>query len=388
MKKPTIFATAQVYLPGHLAGGPVRSLSGLVERLAPHFDWKILTTDRDLGAQTPYPGIEFDRWTRVGNADVWYASSERGSVRNLINVIRNTPHDLLYLNSFFNPLFSISPAWAMKFGLLRKKPMLIAPRGEFSAGALNLKRLKKKVYVTLSAASACYQNAFWHASTVDEASDIQVATGGQANRIFVAPNMLGSAMISYSNHPRGRGEPLRVCFLSRIARMKNLDYALRALAMTSKPIRFSVFGPKEDGQYWGECEALVERLPPNVEFSYGGSVASANVQEILSAQDLFFLPTRGENFGHALVEAWGAGLPVLTSDCTPWRGLESKGVGWDMPLGDDGISRFAKCIDMLAAIDEGELESMRCKAKSFADSICHDPDSFEKNRNMFLRALA
>ena len=45
-----------------------------------------------------------------------------------------------------------------------------------------------------------------------------------------------------------------------------------------------------------------------------------------------FLPSTGENYGHAIVEAFSAGLPVIISTLTPWKNLESQKVGWDIPL--------------------------------------------------------
>ena len=52
----------------------------------------------------------------------------------------------------------------------------------------------------------------------------------------------------------------------------------------------------------------------------------------MAANDLFFLPTRGENFGHVIAEALSVGTPVLISDQTPWRKLAAVGLGHDLPL--------------------------------------------------------
>lgn len=44
------------------------------------------------------------------------------------------------------------------------------------------------------------------------------------------------------------------------------------------------------------------------------------------------MPTFNENYGHAIVESFVAGLPVVISDRTPWRNLEKINAGWDIPL--------------------------------------------------------
>ena len=56
----------------------------------------------------------------------------------------------------------------------------------------------------------------------------------------------------------------------------------------------------------------------------------------LARADAFALATQGENYGVAILEAFDAGLPVLISDTTPWRGLQETGCGWDLPPSDTG----------------------------------------------------
>ena len=54
--------------------------------------------------------------------------------------------------------------------------------------------------------------------------------------------------------------------------------------------------------------------------------------DILSKYHVFLLPTKGENFGHVIQEAFLAGCPVIISDQTPWNNLERIKVGHDFPL--------------------------------------------------------
>jgi glycosyltransferase involved in cell wall biosynthesis len=178
------------------------------------------------------------------------------------------------------------------------------------------------------------------------------------------------------------GAPLRVCFLSRISRKKNLDFALAVLARVTEPVVFTVYGPAEDARYWSECEQLAEHLPSNITFHYKGPMPHEQVHSELVQHDLFFLPTRGENFGHALIEAWAAGLPVLTSDQTPWRNLEAKGVGWDLSL--DSEAHFAAMIDQVACWTEGAHQRSRMHCRSFISQHLHGEEEVKNNRRMFL----
>ncbi len=68
---------------------------------------------------------------------------------------------------------------------------------------------------------------------------------------------------------------------------------------------------------------------------------------MLPGYDRFFLAPFSENFGHAINEALSAGVPVVISDKTPWRNLQEKGMGWDLPL--DNRRAFIEVIEAMAS---------------------------------------
>jgi hypothetical protein len=123
--KPRVLIFLAHYLPGHKAGGPVRSISNLVERLGGEFDFSIVTADRDLGDAGPYPGVEVDRWTDVGPARVLYTSPGRQKLSHFARIIKDTTHEVIYLNSLWNPKLScrylfgvaVGAVWAIVLAL-------------------------------------------------------------------------------------------------------------------------------------------------------------------------------------------------------------------------------------------------------------------------------
>jgi len=392
--KRTVLVMMDAYLPGFLAGGPIRSISAMIELLGVDFEWRIVCPDRDLGSDVPYPEVVSDQWTRVGQALVYYASPRTLRPWNLVRLLRGLSYDLLYLNSFFSPRMSLLPVASAYAGLLRRKRILIAPRGEFSPGALAIKAWKKRPYLGMAHLLGLYKKCYWHLSTTLELDDLRavfdVSEAGasfDARNSFVAQDLVGpTASTTIETSGQESSFRLSVVFLSRISPMKNLDFALRALAHVSAPLVFSVFGPEEDAAYVRYCRELAAGLPANAEVRWCGPVPAAAVVETLSAHDLFLLPTRGENFGHVIVEAWAAGLPVLISDQTPWRGLEQqKGVGWDLPL--ESPQRFAEVIDQVAAWPEDKRATVAAACRAKAASILHDEDARQSNRRMFEAVL-
>ncbi|MEO5640531.1 MAG: hypothetical protein ABIQ98_02045, partial [Sphingomicrobium sp.] len=66
--------------------------------------------------------------------------------RNLGRILCETPHDLLVSNSFFDRQLTLPTLLMRRAGVLRS-PLLLAPRGEFSPGALEIKSLRKRTYI-------------------------------------------------------------------------------------------------------------------------------------------------------------------------------------------------------------------------------------------------
>jgi glycosyltransferase involved in cell wall biosynthesis len=146
-------------------------------------------------------------------------------------------------------------------------------------------------------------------------------------------------------------------------------------------VQFNIYGPIEDQRYWRKCNTIIKSLPDNIEVEYCGIIDNVQVSEVMEAHSLFYFPTHGENFGHVILEALAAGCPILISDQTPWRDLESKGVGWDLPL--DRPDLFNAALQKCVAMDEATLKKLSLRAKQFAEETINDPQVLEQNRSLF-----
>ena len=334
----------------------------------------------------PYGNIRPDRWSRIGKSWVYYASPGRRGIMQWRQLMREQPHDVLYLNSLFDPTFTLRPLLARRYPGLVSKPVVVAPHGELSAGALALKWWKKLPFLAMAKLFGLYRDVLWHASDEVEATQIRNSFG-DAEGIVVARNLTAQNPSSLSiARPEETGGVLRIVFLSRISRMKNLDYALRVLSRCITPVRLDIWGTIEDAGYWRACEKLVQDLPSNVQASYRGVAHHEDVLNILAGYDLFFLPTRGENYGHVIAESLSVGTPVLISDQTPWRELSEHGVGWDLPLDRDGTA-FLQAIETASRKGEAERAKWRRGASEYALARSRDPNLLAANRNVFATAM-
>lgn len=389
-ERPIVATILGYYLPGFKAGGPIRTIVNLVEHLGEEFDFRILTRDRDLGDSEPYPGISCGTWMQVGKAQVMYLTPVQLSAWTWHHLFDSFDFDLLYLNSFFSPLTIKTLMWR-RLHRIPSKPTIIAPRGEFSPGALEMRWHKKISYMRMASAIRMYKDLIWQASSHEEASLIKATITRcylDNNPIVrIAPNLPSVKTLSTGRHKKTGKTPgqLKLVFLSRVAEKKNFDYALSLLNHISGQVQFDIYGPLEDTAYWNRCQQIIRDLPPNIRVTYQGEVDPPNVSGTLDAYHAFLLPTRGENFGHVILEALSTGCPVVISDQTPWRKLAVQKAGWDLPLADK--IAFVEVLQNLVNMDHEEWIQWVHGARKVAESFVNNPAIIEANRHLFYEAL-
>lgn len=379
-----ILALLDYFEPGYKAGGPIRTLGNMIARLGDEFEFRVITRDRDLGSAEPYPSIAVNEWSRVGKAEVFYASPVK-HLPVLLRLLRWNSCDVLYLNSFFSWKSAIVPLVLLRWGLVKDVPVVLAPRGEFSAGALELKAAKKRVYIALARMFGLCRRVIWQASSEAEAADIRRVMQCGTEQIVVAPNLLPVATEEpgecKQESPRRQPGPLRIIFLSRISPMKNLHFLLSALKSVSATVSLDVYGPIEDSSYWDICSRLIDELQPNISVNYRGAVPADQVAKVFRQYDLFAFPTRGENFGHVIFESLNAGTPVLLSDRTPWR-ADTGGAIEILALDNEdawtqAISRWAE------EAERGVSCRYSRSARAYARAVCANDQALKMNRQLF-----
>jgi glycosyltransferase involved in cell wall biosynthesis len=301
----------------------------------------------------------------------------------------------VYLNSFFSRPFSINVVLLRRLGRIPWLPIVLAPRGEFSPGALRIKPRRKRAWLAASRALRLHGDMIWQASSRLEAADIRRCMGpvqrDGRSRIIVAPIIACPERLPTPGDrtqpavPRGKAsDRLRVAFLSRLAPKKNLLGALQILHGVRGNLEFNIFGPVEDAKYWRACRAAMDGLPANVRAAYRGPVTPDQVPAVLAQHDLFFFPTLGENYGHVIREALAAGTPVLLSDQTPWRDLAAAQVGWDLPL--DRPDAFRSVLETCIAMDSTTFAGWSERAARYAWRHATDDDAIEASRRLFQTA--
>jgi glycosyltransferase involved in cell wall biosynthesis len=257
MEKPVVLVLLDYFLPAYKAGGSVRTLANIIERLRSEFSFCVLTRDRDQGDERPFDGID-SSWMERDGYRVKYLAPRRLTPWAMRRAIRDLDYDLVYLNSFFSKM----TVWILglrKLGLLPDRPVLLASRGELGENPIALKRFKKPFYIRLARLLGLYRDVIWHASSERERAEIERFFGG---RVLIAAD-LPETLRQKQPPPKPSKVPgeARFVFLSRLARKKNLSQALRLLTKARGEVTFDIYGTSEDPAYWAECQTLMGQLP-------------------------------------------------------------------------------------------------------------------------------
>ena len=355
----TILLFTDWYEPGYKAGGPIRSCSNFVQQMKGDFRIWIFTTDRDLDETKPYSTVVADTWIDfTDNVKIFYSSPGKLTWKNIRKQFDDINPDFIYLNSMYSRYFTMYPVLMKRLGVI-DGTVILSPRGMLKQSALAFKSTKKTIFLSLFKRFGLHKKIHFHATDEIEQEDIVRQFGSKVNRTMI-PNFSGSLDRFPGTLEKQPGE-LKMVFVGRLHPIKNLDYLLHLLPQAKGRISLTIIGGEEDADYVKQCKNIVAAWPAElpVEVIFKGEIPNEQLPAILARHHIFAIPTRGENFGHAIFEALKAGKPVLISDQTPWKGLVNLKAGWDLPL--DKKEQFLDALQQAIGFDQQEYDKW-CRA--------------------------
>jgi glycosyltransferase involved in cell wall biosynthesis len=135
------------------------------------------------------------------------------------------------------------------------------------------------------------------------------------DRISVVPNPIDLERFAPvpSGSSNGRGDPLTVLFVSRLATRKGVDLVTgltQRLADLAGEVSIDVIGNRS---LWSDYRPLLADLHPEIGF-YVGPLDSAAVAERYPSASLLIQPSWYEPFALTVAEALASGVPVVASN--------------------------------------------------------------------------
>lgn len=388
MQPKIILCFIDFYSPSLKAGGSTRSLNNLISGLCDDYIFLVFTRDRDISDKNSFSNISANEWNQLHNHKVFYAGPSRLNIFYIAKIIMSSNCDCIYLNSFFSYKMTFLPLLINLFFLHKAKKIIIAPRGEFSKGALSLKSIKKTTYLNLIKLFKIFDNVKWHASSLYEQEEIIRAYSKSKGKIFIASDLFSFPNFSNykgktSNSRRPGG--LRVIFLSRITPKKNLYFLLDLLKKVKGNLILNIYGPIEDKKYWDLCEKLIINMPSNIKVKYKGAVLPKQSLRVFSYHDVFIFPTYGESFGHVIFESLASGTSVILSNLTP---LQTSHSGVLEILELDKPDLWLNSIEKWTNYDDTKLLKNRKLSLTFASKLINNKNALIENNSMFKNLLS
>lgn len=383
-EKPLILILCSYYLPGKKGGGGVLTLTQMIERFQDRFDFRVITRNRDVDG-TVYENIKSENWNEIEGIPVYYLS-KRIEFRKLRELIAETEPNAIYLNSVFSPL-TVYYLILRKLKLISPLKTILAPNGELAKSALRHKSYKKAPFIRLAQKLGLFRDLIW--KTTAESEKIEAENfKGSGGAVFVAPNLAPRELLhNYRQDakPAKRVGAVKMVFLARYLKTKNFKWLIEQLTRFEENLRIDIYGPIEDQLYWEESLAMIKRLPSNVVIKYLGFLEYEKVSETLLGYHFFIMPTLGENFGYVLLEALAAGCPLIISDRTPWRNLESKNVGWDLSLNNS--EKWIEVLKHCSNLDQLSYTVMSKNAYRFAAAEIYESGTGESTLKVLSEVL-
>lgn len=337
----TILIIMSGFFPGRKYGGPPVSTDNFCSLLQSEADCYIVTHNHDMGERTPYPGIS-KGWNDRGNVKVKYLDDSEYNSHTFEAAICELKPDYLYLQGLFQRCVLPCLRLAKKHNIR----VVLAPRGELCSGAFH-KKYKKLPYIVFLRSMGLLKDVVFQSTSDEETEAIERYLGAKPERIHLLTNIpsIPHSLPSRSVKKAGKG---KFVFISRILWKKNLLMAINLINDVRGNVQFDVYGPKEDENYWKECENVIRNLPENVIVKYCGVLSHDEIHQTFCQYDAFLFPTLSENYGHVIAEALVTGCIPIISDQTPWTDMNEAGAGWAIPLSNEQAYKSAiqEVIDM------------------------------------------
>ena len=325
MNKQQVLFIYDYFFPAFRAGGITQSTYNLFDALKGKFEINVICLNNDFN------GEPFDESKKLESA--YYINKFlilfylfKSSKKNL---------DIVYLNGVFSLFFFLIPLIYFKI-FYSKIRVVIAPRGMIQSGALEIRRFKKLFYLKIIKSLGLFNKVIWHATDEQEKIDIRKFFGDKVV-VHVAANIPKQPHSSFLPAKK-ESDNLKLIFLSLITEKKNLYLLLLSLKELNVNIQLDIYGPIKDQLYWQNCLNLISKMPSNIKINYMGVIEPVKVQGVIQNYHAFILPSKGENFGHAIYESLSVGRPVIISEFTPWKKLNEKKAGWNTQLNVKSIT--------------------------------------------------
>lgn len=305
-------------------GGPSRSVPILARGLA------------EAGVDVTLLAVETDEMNThllEGTSVTLVRVSPFASQGDYMTLLSSAKYDLIHSQCIWVPSYHKVAVAARELNI----PLIITPRGTLEPWSLEQKKWKKRLALLLYQKNDLQKSAAILATAEMEAEHVR--TLGIKSPIAVIPN--GIDVTEYQCRPIDFLPKVKkqIVFLSRIHQKKGIEILINVWQRmrADYPEWKVVIAGNGEEEYIQQLKTLISTIGLSEVVEIIPPVFGEAKHKLYMESALFVLPTYSENFGMVIAEALACGVPVVTTNGTPWQELNTEKIGWCVDLSEDNI---------------------------------------------------
>jgi glycosyltransferase involved in cell wall biosynthesis len=246
----------------------------------------------------------------------------------------NKKNLLIHQHGIFLPISLLS------LSVSKKTKVIINPHGYLEPEKLKVSSFKKKIALALfenknlkncNCLVACSKKEALSLRDFGLSQPIVILPNGVSDSL-IRKDFLSAKHLSFKVKYNINSNTRILLFLSRIHPFKGLELFLESILTIKDEFRKNnwvfVIAGIDELNHERELKTFVKENGLGDIVRFIGPQYNQDKVSTFDSADCFVLPSKGENFGIAVIEALARGLPVITTTGTPWNELETDNCGW------------------------------------------------------------
>lgn len=328
-------------------GGTTTYMQQLAVALAPRVELHLCVLT-DLEACAPIPGAHLHR-IELRLAHLWQMR------RQWLAVLDEVGPDVVHINCCWMPQCALVQYWTRHYSRRKGRAirLVITPHGMLEPWLVQRNYWTRKLPAIVLYQRWAVRNADAIIATAEAEREHLCALGwAKTGRIQLVPNGIDVASIRLKGAGTFRRSPrLSLLFMSRLHPKKGLEQLIKALP---EGVELKIAG-EGDEAYAQHLRREVAALSKDGQCRFLGPVYGEEKWQLIRAADIVVLPSFSENFGLIVAEALASGVPVLTTEGTPWQQLCDLRCGWWVR---PEVESLRRALEEALRLDAPALEEM------------------------------
>ena len=240
---------------------------------------------------------------------------------------------LIFINGIYSMFFFILP---IVISFLRKKKIVISPRGQIAPESLVKKKFIKLLFFKILTLIQIFTPSkfFWLVTSQREKIFLQFFLQYDYLDVTIVDNLNDVSKKFFGNINKKKNS-LNLFYFSNITKKKKKKNLLDSIDIIKKTknsnIKFNIYGKIIDNSYF---KKIIYQIKNHPNIKYRGYIDNdLDLNKIFLKHHFLVHHSLGENYGHILVESMSYGIPFISNTSHPFAEVDNNFDGFILPNG-------------------------------------------------------